>query len=327
MDTLPFAQQPVQPTNEPAFGVPAFMGGVPADTGAENVLDSIIIDGVHRDQSLVDEEGIIVGDTPGERTRKGKGAERYEAKGKRVGENAVRENDVIGGVKRRRKAGDGVSPNNQPGASKRNRGAIEQSESGSNGLSSRRKRPEYSAELSEITAPNLSTTEATPSSRPKSVYSAITFPAAVFSMEDLVRTQQRAKELAASIEADRSIRREAFLAAQKRAIRRANEAERKLLEVTQGCAKKIEVFESCLGKGPRYGEGGACHSEPETCVLPGGTPSRRRRKLSFQSRSNRGGIQAQHDRSLDRGSDCAFFRSMTVPTTLSSPHSEYQCHL
>lgn len=76
----------------------------------------------------------------------------------------------------------------------------------------------------------------------------ITFPAAVFNMEQLIQAQERAKELAASYEAERLSRREASEAAQKRANRRANEAEQKLVEAGQEYAMKIKIEKAMIAK-------------------------------------------------------------------------------
>jgi len=79
-------------------------------------------------------------------------------------------------------------------------------------------------------------------------YPAIMFPEIVFSMDDLARAQDRARELAAMYEVERTSRREAFEAAQKRATRRANDAELKLIEAGQEYAMKIKVEKAVIAK-------------------------------------------------------------------------------
>jgi len=83
---------------------------------------------------------------------------------------------------------------------------------------------------------------------PKSPYPAIMFPDIVFSADDLAKAQDRAKELAAMYEAERTSRREAFEAAQKRATRRANDAEQKLIEAGQEYAMKIKVEKAIIAR-------------------------------------------------------------------------------
>lgn len=79
-------------------------------------------------------------------------------------------------------------------------------------------------------------------------YPAIMFPDVVFSMDDLAKAQERAKELAAMYEAERTSRREAFEAAQKRATRRANDAELKVVQAGQEYAIKIKVEKAVIAK-------------------------------------------------------------------------------
>lgn len=79
-------------------------------------------------------------------------------------------------------------------------------------------------------------------------YPAIVFPDAVFSIDDLAKAQERAKELAAIFQAERTSRREAFEAAQRRANRRANDAELKLVQAGQEYAIKIKVEKAVIAK-------------------------------------------------------------------------------
>lgn len=67
-------------------------------------------------------------------------------------------------------------------------------------------------------------------------------------MDDLARAQERAKELAATYEVERTSRREAFDAAQKRATRRANDAELKLIQAGQEYAIKLKVEKAVIAK-------------------------------------------------------------------------------
>lgn len=124
---------------------------------------------------------------------------------------------------------------------KRKSSAVDLSETESKASSHQSKRPKYSTEPSEVNAPAPSASEATPSLVPKSPYPAIIVPDVVFSAEDVIKAQERAKELSAMFEAERTSRREAFEAAQKRATRRANDAEQKLTEAAQEYALKLKV--------------------------------------------------------------------------------------
>ena len=73
-------------------------------------------------------------------------------------------------------------------------------------------------------------------------------PDCVFSTEEIVRGQERAKELAQIYQSEKAARREAFEAAQKRAFRRANEAEQKLIEAGQEYAMKLKVEKAVVAK-------------------------------------------------------------------------------
>ena len=141
------------------------------------------------------------------------------------------------------------APNDErPEAPKRKSSAVDLSESESRSSSHQSKRPKYSTDPSEVNAPAPSNSEQTPSIVPKSPYPAIVVPEVVFSIQEVAKAQERARELSALFEAERTSRREASEAAQKRANRRANEAEQKLLEAGQEYAMKLKVEKAVIAK-------------------------------------------------------------------------------
>ena len=73
-------------------------------------------------------------------------------------------------------------------------------------------------------------------------------PDHVFTTEEIVRAQERAKELAEMYQSEKVARRDAFEAAQKRAYRRANEAEQKLVEAGNEYAMKLKFEKTVIAK-------------------------------------------------------------------------------
>lgn len=133
-------------------------------------------------------------------------------------------------------------------STKRKSSAVEVSETESRASSRQSKRAKYSTEPSEAPAPVPSTKEPTPSLALRSPYPFVTFSGPVFTLEEVTRATERSKELNASYEAERTSRKEASEAAQKRAIRRANDAERKLLEAGQDFAMKIKTEKALIAQ-------------------------------------------------------------------------------
>ena len=83
---------------------------------------------------------------------------------------------------------------------------------------------------------------------PKSPYPVLTLPDHVFSTEEIIKSQERAKELAQMYQSEQVARRDAFEAAQKRAFRRVNEAEQKLFEAGQEFSMKLKVEKAVVAK-------------------------------------------------------------------------------
>ena len=141
-----------------------------------------------------------------------------------------------------------ASKDDQPEASKRKSSAVEVSETESRSSSHQSKRPKYSTEPSETYPAAPIPSEPTPSLAPKSPYPVLVFPDIVFSTEDLIKARERAKELSTMYEAERTSRKEAFEAAHKRATRRANDAEQKLIETGQEYAMKLKVEKAVIAR-------------------------------------------------------------------------------
>ncbi|KAL8830805.1 MAG: hypothetical protein Q9191_001235 [Dirinaria sp. TL-2023a] len=120
--------------------------------------------------------------------------------------------------------------------SKRKASAVE-SDNESRSSSHQSKRPKCTADASEGNT-----------AAPKSPYAALTMPDHVFTTDEILRAQERAKELAQMYHSEITARREAFEGAQKRAYRRANEAEQKLVEAGNEYALKLKFEKEVIAK-------------------------------------------------------------------------------
>lgn len=126
---------------------------------------------------------------------------------------------------------------------------MEDSETESRASSHQSKRQKYSTEPTDTNgnAPSI----ATPTVHtivPKSPVPSIRLPDHFFTPEDITRAQERAKEIFQAYEKEKVATREAFEAAQKRATRRCNDAEQKLIEAGQEFAMKIKVEKAILAQ-------------------------------------------------------------------------------